>query len=280
MKKFLSISALVVAVTSAAFITLGSAKITATCCNDSPVRPTTNRVFAYNYRNHLRREQPCTNNEMAKFKFWYNFQQQKTKTYDRKSYAAWRSAHNALFPRDENLHSNEENIVRHDDLLPVATTKEIEKPDTHGWEQPIEGITFQLPANVFKNEDGQYMDKRSGLVFEIEKFDAACTALGFQQCAINYTKHLRARRSLTATWNVSREFSLRRTIIGNKNVLVPHFEEIFSVNDFGTERTYVIHTIQNPLTNEVVYLEGWSSVYDAPRAENLLNAVSRTIRFE
>ena len=85
---------------------------------------------------------------------------------------------------------------------------------------------------------------------------------------------------ILATWNVSREFSLQRTIVGTKNVLVPHFQETFTVNDFGTERTYFIHTIQNPFTNEVVYIEGWSSVYDAPRAENILRAVSRTIRFE
>lgn len=280
MKKFLSISALVITVTSFAFIAIGSAKITSNCCNNSPVRPTTNRLFAYNYRNHLRRVQPCNNNEMAKFKFWYNFQQQKTKKYDRNSYAAWRSAHNALFPRDNNIHSTEENIVRHDDLKTVATTKEIEKPETNGWEQPIDGITFQAPSSVFKNEDGQYMDKQSDLVFEIQKSDSACTALGFQQCAINYAKHLRARRSLTATWNVSREFALRRTIINNKKVFVPYFRETFTVNDFGIERTYSIHTLQNPLTNEVVYIEGWSSVYDASRAKNLLNAVSRTIRFE
>lgn len=217
---------------------------------------------------------------MAKFKFWYNFQQQKTKTYDRKNYAAWRSAHNALFPRDNNIHTNKENIVRNDDLKTVAMAKEISKPETNGWEKPIEGITFKIPSDVFKNEDGQYMDKRSDLVFEINKFEGACSALGFQQCAINHAKHLRSRRSLKATWNVSREFSLRRTIIGNRNVLVPHFQEIFTVNDFGTERTYIINTIQNPLTNEVVYTEGWSSTYDASRAKNLLRAVSRTIRFE
>ena len=280
MKKFLSISALVVTVTSFAFIAIGSAKIIRNCCSDSPVRPTTNRLFAYNYRNHLRRVQPCTNNEMAKFKFWYNFQQQKTKKYDRKSYVAWRSEHNALFPRDKNLHSNKENIVRHDDLKTVAMTKEIEKPETNRWEQPIDGVSFQLSADVFKNEDGQYMDKRSDLVFEIQKSDVACSALGFQQCAINYAKHLRARRNLTATWDVSREFALRRTIVNNKKMLVPHFQETFTVNDFGIERTYSIHTTQNPLTNEIVYVEGWSSVYDAPRARNLLNAVSRTIRFK
>lgn len=276
MKKFLSISALAIIVTSATFIALGSANIS---LSDLPVRPTTNRVFAYNYRNHLRRKVNPVTTEMAKFRFWYNFQQQKTKTYDRHSYAAWRSAHNALFPRDENLHTNKENIVRHDDLLNVASTKEIEKV-TNGWNEPIDGIRFELPTDIIQNRDGQYTDKRSDLVFEIDMFDTECSALGFQQCAVNYAKHLRARRSLTATWNVSREFSLQRTIVGTKNVLVPHFQETFTVNDFGTERTYFIHTIQNPFTNEVVYIEGWSSVYDAPRAENILRAVSRTIRFE
>jgi hypothetical protein len=276
MKKFISISALVVAITSIAFIALGAA----TCCTDSVVRPTTNRIFAYNYRNHLRRVQSCTTNEMAKFKFWYNFQQQKKVTYDRKNYAVWRSAHDDLFPRDNNIQSDSENIVRNDDLLTVRTVRELPVVNTGGWEQPIDGLTFQLPADVIRNDEEQYTDKRSDLVFEINKFEDGCTSLGFQQCAITRAKHLRARRNLKATWDVSREFSLRRAVIGNKNVLVPHFQEVFTVNDFGTERTYVINTIQNPLTDEVVYIEGWSSVQDAPRAENLLQAVSRTIRFQ
>ncbi len=270
MKKFVSISALLIVITSGAFIVSGSA---------SRLRPTTNRLFAYSYRNHLRRQKPCTrNNEMAKFRFWYNFQQQKTKKYDRRSYAAWRSSHNALFPRDNNLHSKNQNIVRNDDLIKVRT-RVLPTPNRTAWEHPIEGITFQLAADIIR-EDGQYMDKRSDLVFEIKKFEKGCTSLGLRQCAVTRAKHIRARRNLKAIWDVSREFSLRRTIIGNKNVLVPHFQETFTVNDFGTVRTYMIITIQNPITKEVVYLEGKSSVADAPRAENLLRAVSRTIRFQ
>ncbi len=270
MKKFISISVLVVALTSGAFITLGSA---------SRIRPTTNRLFAYNYRNHLRRKQPCTNNEMTKFRFWYNFQQQKTKTYDRNNYAAWRSAHDSLFPRDNNLHSKEKNIVRHDDALKVRTARVLEK-NKGKWEHPIEGITFQLSSDIIRNEDGQYEDRRSDLVFEINKFTKECTSLGFQQCAISRAKHLRAQRDLKAIWNVSREFSLTRAMIGNKNMLVPRFQEVFTVNDYGTVRTYVINTIQNPVTNEIVYVEGWSSQYNASRAKNLLSAASRTIRFQ
>jgi len=280
MKKFISISAIVVAITSVAIISLGSARITSHYHSDSRIRPTTNRLFAYNYRNHLRRKKVGTTNELAKFKFWYNFQQQKKVTYNRHNYAAWRSAHDALFPRDNNLHSTEKNIVRNDDALVVRTTRVLPKRDTNGWVHDIEGISFELPKDVTQNIDEQYTDRMSDLVFEINKFDNGCTSLGFQQCAITRAKHLRARRSLRATSNVSREFSLRRTIVGNRSMLVPHFQEAFTVNDFGIERTYVIHTIQNPLTDEVVYIEGWSSVYDAPRAENLLRAVSRTIRFE
>jgi hypothetical protein len=272
MKKFLSISALMVVLTSGAFVALGTA---------SRIRPTTNRLFAYNYRNHLRRKTKTNtqNKEMQKFQFWYNFNQQKKRKYDRKNYAAWRSAHDALFPRDNNLYSSKKNIVRNDDAKTVRSQKVIVK-NQGPWTRPVEGITFQLADAIVKNDDGQYTDKSSDLVFEINKFSGGCSSLGFQQCAITRAKHLRARRDLKAIWNVSREFSLRRSFIGNKAVLVPHFQETFTVNDFGTERTYVINTIQNPVTDEVVYVEGWASEVFASRAENLLRAVSRTIRFQ
>ena len=271
MKKFISISALLIAITSGVFITLGSASV---------IRPSTNRVFAYNYRNHLRRKTPTVNKEMSKFVFWYNFQQQKTKTYNRHDYAAWRSAHDALFPRDNNLYSIKKNIVRHDDSLIVRTTRELPKPDRTGWQYPIPGIKFQLASDLFLNEDGRYEDKRSDLVFEVNKFTTECTSLGFQQCAITRAKSIRERRGLKAIRNVSREFSISRAMIGGKNMIVPRFQEIFTVNDYGVERTYVISTIQNPVTKEVVYVEGWSSVHDAPRAKNLLRGFARTIRFK
>ncbi len=279
MKKFISLSTLALVLTSVIGIAVGSAKIASNCCNDTRLRPTTNRVFAYNYRNHLRRKVSVENKELSKFVFWYNFQQQKTKTYNRHDYAAWRSAHDALFPRDENLHSNEKLVVRHDDVRVVQTAQPL-PASTNRWYSGVPGISVQLAADIISNENGQYEDVKSDLVFTIQKFKDPCTSLGFQLCAVSRAKSIRAERDLKAIKNVSREFSLGRAFIDGKNMLVPHFQEVFTVNDFGIERTYVIHTIQNPLTKEVVYVEGYSSSLYGPRTENLLRAVARTIRFK
>lgn len=270
MKKFLSISALVVAITSVGFVSYGAA---------SRYRPTTDRLFTYNYRNHLRRKVVKPVTEMDKFRFWYNFQQQKKVTYDRHAYAAWRSAHDDMFPRDENLTTTKKLVVRGDDARKVRLTTALPEQFNNGWDFPLAGVEFKVPEYVVKNMDGQYEDKRSDLVFEIEKFDSECTALGFQMCAVQRTKHLRERRSLKAISNVKREFSLRRMAVEGRFVYVPQFVESFEVNDFGVDRMYSIYTIQNPVTKEVVYMEGWSSVYNAGRAKNILKAVARTIAF-
>lgn len=270
MKKFLSISALVVAVSSVVFISYGAA---------SRYRPTTDRLFAYNYRNHLRQNVKPSATALDKYRFWYNFEQQKKREYDRHAYADWRSAHDNLFPRDENLHSTDKLVVRNDDARKIKLTRALPEQLNKRWFTPIEGVKFEVPADVSRNEDNQYEDRLSDLVFEINKFDSACSALGFQMCAVQRTKHLRERRALKAISNVKREFSLRRMAVDGKFVYVPQFVESFEVNDFGVERMYSIYTIQNPVTKEVVYMEGWSSVYNAGRAKNVLKAVARTIRF-
>lgn len=270
MKKFLSLSVLVVAIASAGFISYGAA---------SRYRPTTDRIYAFSYRNHLRRKVTKPVTEADKFRFWYNFQQQKNVKYDRRAYAAWRSAHNNLFPRDENLTSTTKLVVRNDDARKVRLAMDIRKAKTSRWAYAVDGIKFDVPDSVSRNLDDQYEDRGSDLVFEIDKFEKGCSAASFQMCAVQRVKHLRARRSLKAVTNIKREFSLRRMAVDGRFVYVPQFMESFEVNDFGIDRMYSVYTMENPLTKEVVYMEGWSSVRNSARAKNILKAVARTIRF-